>query len=351
MSVKLVILGLLLEKEMHPYEVQQAVNERQMTHYIKMANGSLYYAFEQLEKQGFVEVSSIEREANRPEKTIYRLTEAGKEEFQKQLLEQMAKKEQTHRPLYASLAFASYGEKEDIMLILKQRIDELNRFLQKMKQLYTVKHKEENRSKMYIMAGVIMHAETELRWLEGLYEDAASGNLQEIGDPLVTLLDCKRDEEEQNTSNLGEEEILYYVYNLNWRLPRDVQEEAAAVLMGISPDQAHMLLPTYGKECWENGTAILKEIGYPNNQKAFPRLASLLQDRNWPGALEAIEIFRNAGKDVSAPYIEKECEEAIRCRDSDWLEHLQFACDSLGMTEEDFQQKETYDQMKKLAEE
>lgn len=50
MSMKLVILGLLLEGDKHPYEVQHIMKERQMDCYIKYAKGSLYYAFEQLEK-------------------------------------------------------------------------------------------------------------------------------------------------------------------------------------------------------------------------------------------------------------------------------------------------------------
>ena len=49
MSMKLVILGLLLEGDKHPYEVQHIMKERQMDCYIKYAKGSLYYAFEQLE--------------------------------------------------------------------------------------------------------------------------------------------------------------------------------------------------------------------------------------------------------------------------------------------------------------
>lgn len=187
MSVKLVILGLLIEKAMHPYEVQQLVKERQMKHYIKLASGSLYYAFEQLEKQGFVEVSDIVRNTNRPEKTIYRITESGKEEFQQQLLEQMSKKEHMHRSLYASLAFASYGETDKMTRILKKRIEETKSFLEKMKKLYEVKCKQESASKMYIIAGAIMHTETELRWLEQLYEDAAEGKLKEKGDPLMKL--------------------------------------------------------------------------------------------------------------------------------------------------------------------
>ena len=102
----------------------------------------------------------------------------------------------------------------------------------------------------------------------------------------------------------------------------------------ISPDKADMLIPKYGKECWENGVSILREMGYPRNKKSLSKLAGLLQDRNWPGTLEAIELFRFLGKEISVPYIEKECEEAIQCNDVDWLEHLYFSGVSLGMVKE-----------------
>ncbi len=78
-------------------------------------------------------------------------------------------------------------------------------------------------------------------------------------------------------------------------------------------------------------------------------MARLLQDRNWPGAIEAIELFRLLGREISVPYIEKECEEAIQCNDVDWLEHVNFSCDSLGI-KEDFSNPKVYLKMMKAAE-
>ena len=154
----------------------------------------------------------------------------------------------------------------------------------------------------------------------------------------------------KNYINLENEEIIYYVYNLNWLLPRETQDEAIEILSRISPEKLDMLIPKYGKSCWENGVYILKKMGYPRNKKALPKLAGLLQDRNWPGALEAIELFRLLGKEISVPYIEKECEEAIQCNDVDWLEHLYFSVVSLGVVKEDFCNPQIYLKMKKAAE-
>lgn len=92
MSMKLVILGLLLEGDKHPYEVQHIMKERQMDCYIKYAKGSLYYAFEQLEKQGAIRITTIVRDTNRPDKTIFHITEEGKQLFHKLLLKQFEAK-------------------------------------------------------------------------------------------------------------------------------------------------------------------------------------------------------------------------------------------------------------------
>ncbi|WP_186579743.1 hypothetical protein [Aquibacillus kalidii] len=150
---------------------------------------------------------------------------------------------------------------------------------------------------------------------------------------------------------LEDDAIIYYVYNLNWLLPEEVQEESIRVLSEISPDKVDLLIPKYGKECWANGVYILNKIGYPKNKKALTKLAQLLQDRNWPGALETIELFRGLGKEISTPYIEIECEKALQCNDADWLEHLYFACDSLNLTQENFCNKDIYIKMKQLADE
>ncbi|GMB09664.1 virulence activator alpha [Thermolongibacillus altinsuensis] len=175
MSIKLVILGLLMEGDKHPYEIQQIVNERHMKHYIKLAIGSLYYAFEQLEKQGYVEVTDIIRDTNRPDKTVYRITDKGKEYFEQLLLEEMAKHEHVHRSIYAALSFAAYADSQKINNVLQKRIEETKALLEKMRQLYERKRKEENvaKLKLYIMTGVIMHLETEIQWLEQLQQAAA----------------------------------------------------------------------------------------------------------------------------------------------------------------------------------
>lgn len=121
MSMKLVILGLLLEGDKHPYEVQHIMKERQMDYYIKYAKGSLYYAFEQLEKQGAIRITTIVRDTNRPDKTIFHITEEGKQLFHTLLLKQFEAKNQIYKPIYSALSFTHFGDDQELVPILEKR--------------------------------------------------------------------------------------------------------------------------------------------------------------------------------------------------------------------------------------
>ena len=46
---------------------------------------------------------------NAPERTIYGITQSGKQEFEHLLLEQMIKKEDMHRPIYEALLLHNTG--------------------------------------------------------------------------------------------------------------------------------------------------------------------------------------------------------------------------------------------------
>jgi DNA-binding PadR family transcriptional regulator len=78
----LAVLVLLAEREsMHPYEIAQTLRQRGKEYSIKINYGSLYTVVQNLQKHGFVEVADVQRQGNRPERTLYALTPAGREEM------------------------------------------------------------------------------------------------------------------------------------------------------------------------------------------------------------------------------------------------------------------------------
>ncbi len=76
----LTVLCLLWKGSMHPYEIQRLMHERRKDELFDLRRGSLYHAIEQLQRGGLIEVVETSREGRRPERTIYRLTEQGRQE-------------------------------------------------------------------------------------------------------------------------------------------------------------------------------------------------------------------------------------------------------------------------------
>jgi DNA-binding PadR family transcriptional regulator len=189
MSMKLVILGLLMEGDSHPYEIKQTMKERAMHHFVKIQDGSLYYAMDQLRKDNLVEAVEVIKDTNRPDKTIYRITEAGKEKFQDLLLRQFEGEKQIVNPIHIALRFARFGDQRRIAAIIKRKVEEQKINLQQMKDLYEEHVPIVSRSVLHMMRGNYEHMLTELRWLQRLLKDAEEGILQTRGTPLDVTWD------------------------------------------------------------------------------------------------------------------------------------------------------------------
>src|SRR4051794_20993432 len=67
----LMILALLSERPMHPYEMQRLMVARGDDRVVRVQRGSLYPAVERLEQAGLVEADTVERSGKRPERTVY----------------------------------------------------------------------------------------------------------------------------------------------------------------------------------------------------------------------------------------------------------------------------------------
>jgi DNA-binding PadR family transcriptional regulator len=73
-----VVLTLLVEHPMHPYEATYHFRVRHVEDYVKVRTGSLYHTFEQLQRKGLIEPVEVERAGRRPERTVYRITDQGR---------------------------------------------------------------------------------------------------------------------------------------------------------------------------------------------------------------------------------------------------------------------------------
>ncbi|MFC7624787.1 PadR family transcriptional regulator [Microlunatus sp. GCM10028923] len=76
------LLALLAEREMHPYELYQLLISRGEDRLVKVRPGSLYHTVERLAEDELIKPVGVDRSGNRPERTRYALTETGARRLQ-----------------------------------------------------------------------------------------------------------------------------------------------------------------------------------------------------------------------------------------------------------------------------
>src|SRR5688500_4648506 len=80
-------LSYLSRGPMHPYELARTLRENGDARSIKFNHGSLYMVVQQLAKARFVVALETVRDGQRPERTVYALTDAGRDELRDWLRE------------------------------------------------------------------------------------------------------------------------------------------------------------------------------------------------------------------------------------------------------------------------
>lgn len=75
----LAVLSMLTEEPMHAYRMQQLIKERHKDDVVNVSQrNSVYQTIQRLVRDGLAEIASTERAENRPERTTYRITDAGR---------------------------------------------------------------------------------------------------------------------------------------------------------------------------------------------------------------------------------------------------------------------------------
>ncbi|MBM7368317.1 PadR family transcriptional regulator [Gordonia hydrophobica] len=73
------VLALLREGDMHPYEMSRLLRKRRDDRMVSITNGTLYHTVGRLHEQKLVDEVGVDRDGNRPERTTYTLTDAGRD--------------------------------------------------------------------------------------------------------------------------------------------------------------------------------------------------------------------------------------------------------------------------------
>jgi DNA-binding PadR family transcriptional regulator len=117
----LAVLRLLDAEPMHPYEMQQRIREYAIDEVVKVAHGSLYHMVARLAEQGLIEPVETSREGRRPERTVYAITEAGRDVAHSRLRDFIMRPSREYPCFGMALAFISMLSPEDAATLLDRR--------------------------------------------------------------------------------------------------------------------------------------------------------------------------------------------------------------------------------------
>ncbi|MFZ4841826.1 PadR family transcriptional regulator [Mycetocola saprophilus] len=123
--IEIAALGLLLERPMHPYEMYQIATQRREDTVVKVSPGSLYRAVYALEQKEYARVAQVEREGARPERTLFEITDAGRERLYADVAE-LLRTPQIERPsVLQALSEAHVLPVEQVIELLSERLVEM----------------------------------------------------------------------------------------------------------------------------------------------------------------------------------------------------------------------------------
>ncbi|HEX5117500.1 MAG TPA: PadR family transcriptional regulator [Pseudonocardiaceae bacterium] len=118
----LAVLSALMERPMHPYEMASVLRERGKDRDMKIKWGSLYTVVGNLEKHGLVAATQSVRQGGRPERTVYRLTDAGHAELTDWVRELLATPEPEQPRFAAALSVMATLPPAEATGLLRERL-------------------------------------------------------------------------------------------------------------------------------------------------------------------------------------------------------------------------------------
>lgn len=182
MSVQLVILGFLRERDYHGYELKKEI-QRNMGQWTDIKFGSIYHALKKLVERSSVEKVGEEHHIGKPDRTIYRITQKGEEEFLARLRELLNRIQRIYPECNIGLYFANNLPTDELNDIISRRqiqFEDLKKMLGDVKQMPV--HRKLPRISEVIVDHSILHLDAEVKWLKMVKQRLVKEDLYSVPD-------------------------------------------------------------------------------------------------------------------------------------------------------------------------
>jgi DNA-binding PadR family transcriptional regulator len=173
------ILELLDERPMHPYELAATMRERHHDEFVRLNFGTLYHTVEVLERDGMIVSIEREKEGRRPERTIYQLTEPGRELLIKVVSDIIARPTREYLNFAAGLMFMHHLDAPRAAQLLGERVVALTAITEKLTRIMSeLRTAGVTRLSIIELEHKIAMLDAERVWVRKLEQEISDGRLE-----------------------------------------------------------------------------------------------------------------------------------------------------------------------------
>lgn len=119
------VLSYLTRRPMHPYELSRTLRDNGDARSVRFNHSSLYMVVQQLAKAGFIAEQGTTRAGQRPERTVYALTDAGRDELRDWLRELIEVPQHEYPQFVAALSLIAALPPSEVVELLAGRLRRL----------------------------------------------------------------------------------------------------------------------------------------------------------------------------------------------------------------------------------
>jgi len=172
----LAVFSVVIQRPMHPYEMASVLRARDKDQDMKIKWGSLYTVVRNMEKHGLLEAIENTRHGGRPERTVYRITDAGRAEFKDWVGELVSTPEQEYPRFGVALSVLGALTPDEATSLLRQRLDRMREQIVHQRESMAHHRRELPRLFLVEVEYDLAVREAELTWVSTLLEELTTGS-------------------------------------------------------------------------------------------------------------------------------------------------------------------------------